>query len=126
MEYTWSFDREIWGNDKYDTIAECIKAARESVRIDKYKYDTVYIGEAVLYEPKIDADVVLEGLENDAYIQCDEVAECWELFGKDKDGELGNALTKVLLEWLKKHNLMPDFGIVKNIQEYNLITGEEC
>lgn len=118
MEYTWSFDREIWENDKYDTIAECIETARECMRNDKY--DTVYIGEAVLYQPEIEADDVLKILKNNAYIKCSKVAECWKPLGKDKDGELGNALTKVLLEWLKKHNLMPDFGIVKNIQEYSL------
>lgn len=131
MKYTWGFDEdaEWWDNGEYDTIAQCIEAAREEMIVGKD--DVVYIGEVVPYEPEIDADDVLERLKDNAYNQCGEVADTWLTYGKDEDygdeeeTELSNALTQVLRDWLKKHNLEPNFYEIHHIREYSLITGME-
>lgn len=125
MKYTWNFDRnaEYWNNDEYDTVEECIKDARNNMISDE-DY-VVYIAEVVPFEPKIDADDILCRLEEDAYEECGEFAEDWNVYEANKDDELSNALTQVLIDWLKKHHLMPNFYTVENIREYSLITGRQ-
>ena len=131
MKYTWNFDEdtEWWNNNEYDTIEECINAAREEIINDEN--DIIYIGEIVPYEPEINADDVLEQLKDDAYNRCGETADTWLNYGEDEDyaddeeEELSCALTQTLKDWLKKHNLEPDFCEIKNVREYSLITGME-
>ena len=111
-KYTWETraDKEIWGNDRFDTVEECVKDALES-GIEPGTMIAVGICEDFI--PKLDADSALDKVSDDAYEECGEVAEGWPCFESRKGyyrvDELQEALDRVFLEWLEKTNQTPGF-----------------
>lgn len=122
-KYYWSFDKhaEVWHRHG-DTIKDCINQARE--------YDSdeavVYIGEAGKYIPHVDADHILDNAYEQAWDEVGESADTW-LHKLDRDivDDLSNRLSDVFHEWLKQHDLMPKFGTLTNVRDFDLLTGKE-
>ena len=115
MRYTWTNnpDDEIWGNDCFDTIEECIK---DAVSSGYKKGDTIAIGEVVEFIPRVSGYSVLDGLETDAYEECGEVSEGWIDYSKEEVEKLSDKLTSVIQEWLKETNQEPTFYSIQNIK----------
>lgn len=125
-KYSWNFNEsaEVWYNDAYETVDECILAARNTAfeEGDEF-YETVYIGENELFCPCVNADFVLEQIIEDAYEFCGEASEAWDAYDYKKHDELeelSNALTMVVDDWLKKYKREPYFWRVKNVKAYPL------
>lgn len=125
-KYIWNFngDAETWNNDTYETIEECIADAQATAKENGEDYhDVVYIGECNPFVPCVDAEMVLDNLEERAYEFAGEVGLDWEAFNcnkRDEIDELSNALSAIVIEWLKKHGYYPEFYAVENIKPYPL------
>lgn len=108
-KYTWSSNEsdELWQHDCFDTVDECIKDAKEN-----YGYaigETIAIGETASFVVNIDAERVLENLEEDAYEECGEAAERWIDYKKGSLNKLSEKLTQCVNEWLKETEQEPSF-----------------
>ena len=122
-KYYWSLNQyaETWHHHGA-TIEDCIEQAR--------KYDSdktvVYIGEAGKYIPYVDADHILDNAYEQAWDEVGEGADTW-LHKLDRDivDELSDKLSCTFHEWLEQHDLIPRFGILTNVRDFDLLTGEE-
>ena len=132
-KYSWDFDEdaEIWHNEPYDKIDDCIVVAKEAVIDGDYQTDepptVVYIGENIPFIPTVDVERMLENVEEQA---CDYVAigGDWQAYNykqKEELQELENSMNNVLHAWLKKYGYYPNFYSIEKIKEYSLKEGEE-
>ena len=120
MKYTWEYndDTELWYNDLFDTVEDCIADARDNYMVEIG--ETIAVGEVVPYEPYIMADNILDELEEDAYEEFGEVAEDWVSYSwkddKESLDELSNKLTEIVRQWLKDNGTYPYFYKIKNVK----------
>lgn len=124
MGYTWSFDRdaEIWDNDEYDTVKECVDAAKAEMDLEEGQ-SYVYVGECVPYSPEADCTDILDRMQEQAAEMCGEVGDNWEPYDwrkKDELEELNDILTVAICAWLKKYGYYPGCYRIQNIREYLL------
>ena len=124
-EYIWDFDdgAEYWYNDTYETIEECIEDALLTSKEEDEEYDTVYIGEVNKFIPTIDAERILDMLQEDAYEEVGEIGGDWNAYDYKKRNEideLSEALTEVVHSWLKKCGYYPSFCTIENVKKYPL------
>lgn len=128
-KYSWDFNEEAenWGNDPYDTVEECLAAARQAVAERDYQTDTppevVYIGENAPFVPRVDPDTVLEDIEEQAADFAGDLGGDWNASDykkRDELTELADSLSRVVNEWLKKYGYEPNFYAVQNIKAYQL------
>lgn len=123
IKYSWNeTDEDFWCHGEFDTVEDCIKDA-------KYNYyitDTIFVGEVEPYEIYVDADTILECIEEEAYNDCGEAAENWTP-SRDVDQEeinkLSMALTTIVKTWLKDHRVMPNFYSINNIRGIDVNSG---
>lgn len=120
-QYTWVTEEycEYWKNDTFDTVDECIEDFKEQVasgEIDTQEH--IFIGECVPFTINVNSRLVIEKLEEDVCDNVGDIEEDWisEKTLKDWD-ELDEQLTKVVCNWLKKHNEMHSFYSVENIRK---------
>lgn len=117
--YTWSESTTdvIWQHDLFETEEECIKDAKESYY--KRAGEEIAVGTAVPYEVSADVDCVLERLEEDAYDECGEAADDWNIStrkGREKEfDELQEKVTELVNEYLEKIGEKPDFYKIDDI-----------
>lgn len=130
-KYTWEFSEnaEYWGNGTFETIQECIDAAKMIMNAGYHdKQNVIYVGETNVFVPTVDAEDVMERIEDRAADEYGEAAEGWEpwLTLRERDGdenariawsELETMLTQVVNSWLAKHNMTPQFYMIGNIRE---------
>lgn len=150
-KWTFSFYEETWwDNDEFDTPDEALEAAREAA--PEYAEDegmeadekaaflangNVFIGQRYDFEPTVDADFVIERIQEEAYDECDEYAGDYLESPPMRDTEarqtwnaqvadLEKRLTAAFREWAKETNNEPNFylifdvrteGIAKEVQE---------
>lgn len=128
-KYSWDFNGEAehWGNDPYDTVEECIAAARQAVAVGDYRTDTppevVYIGENIPFAPRADPDIVLEDIQQQAADFAGDLGADWDVFDpkkQDELNELADSLSLVVNEWLKKYGHEPSFYAVQSVKPYQL------
>jgi len=115
---TWNYRKtdELWGHDEYETEEECISDAKENYGMEVG--DTIAIGTVYPYVVCIDAETVLDALEENAYEECGEVVEDWKTYSKDNKEELDN-LTNELTECVNRYLLsvkeVPSFYKIDDI-----------
>lgn len=121
MKYTWeTSEADIWRHDVFDTVDDCIADAKENYCIETGT--EIVVGEVVHWEPYVDANSVLERLEEDAYEECGEVAEDWYAYDyKSEEGrksldKLSDRLTEIVGQWLKGNGTYPTFYMIKNVE----------
>lgn len=121
MKYIWEYDEtDIWKHDLFDTVEDCILDAKENYLIESGT--EIVVGEAVLWEPYVSAELILEQLQEDAYEECGEVAGDWYAYDhKSKEGrksldELSEKLTEIVKQWLKDNGTYPGFYMIKNVR----------
>lgn len=115
-EYAYSIDK----NDNYErgfnSIAEAINAAKK----DDPDAEYVWVGEVEPYVPAIDADDIIERLQENA-MEENEYADDYldDVLGAEVE-ELNKSLNEVLAAWLKKHGHEPTFFGIVNEHKYYL------
>lgn len=127
MKYTWERyrDANIWMNDKFDSVEECIDDARNKYEIDD---GTIYIGECEPVEiTGIDFDSVLDSVEMSVYDEVGEVSENWNIGYLRGDEQRKVVIEKydkklldLVMEYLKEINEVPNFYKVRNVKEYKV------
>lgn len=121
-KWTVSTNEEHWGcADEFDTEEEAILAAPECLAIPPGV--TFYVGQKRPPDiPEIDADTVIDNIlcYDDFSL---EVAEDAFYCSKEVRSELTSELTRVFLNWVKKHGLEPEFFLVDCVSEH-VVPGE--
>lgn len=139
-KWTFSFNEETgWDNDEFNSPDEALEAAREAA--PEYADDegmeagekanflvngNVYIGQRYDFEPIIDADFVIEKIQEEAYDEGGEYVEDYLDPPPMKDDEarkkwnaqvddLTSRLTAVFNEWAKETNNEPRFYLIYDI-----------
>nr|DAQ51945.1 MAG TPA: hypothetical protein [Caudoviricetes sp.] len=121
-KYAWSFDEADPFVGEFVSAEEALKYAHEY----DPDYKDVYVGEVVPYTPHICGGWVIEGLQEDAVNECDEVADEWMTHvTQDEEKDLSDMLTAAFMAWAKKYKYMPDFDKIFNVQHYLMPTDEE-
>lgn len=120
-KYTWSNkpNDEIWYNDRFDSIEECIKDAVENY--ERKPGEQIAIGICEDYMPQIDVETMLERAAEDAYEEVGEVAEGW-LESEQRKGYVGEEklqerIDKVFKEWLEETKQVPNFYKIHPLSE---------
>ena len=119
MKYIWEYDEtDIWKHDLFDTVEDCILDAKENYLIESGT--EIVVGEAVLWEPYVSTELILEQLQEDAYEECGEVAGDWYAYNyrkhESKLDELSDRLTDIVKQWLKDNGTYPDFYKIENVR----------
>lgn len=118
-KYSWSFNKndELWNQDTFDTVEECIENAKKN---EVYSGETIAVGECIPYVPYIDADDIIERIEEQAYEHAGEASEGWLSYSNDEKDRLTEQLTEVLEKWIKDTNNEPSFYHIEDIREITL------
>lgn len=122
-KYTWNFDEdaELWQNDDFSTVEECIEDANYYADEENLENGNVYVGEVIPFKLSVDAKSVLDKLQEDVFEFAGEASESWELYDYKKKNELeelSRALTDTVNAWLKKYKREPVFYSIQNIEAY--------
>lgn len=119
--YGWSFDTDL----PYSAAEDSIEAALAEARLtdegsDEPQHSSVYICEAVDYKPSIDAEYIIEQLEEHAFETVGEVMTGW-MTGASVEQKA--ELEKLITAWSIKHFPI-HFYLGVNPKEYDLATGQ--
>lgn len=118
--YTWSENAndELWRNDIFETVEECVKNAKSDWN-GKKPGDEIAIGTVVPYVVSADVGFMLEQLEQDAYEECGDVTDDWDVSsrkGHEKEfDELQEKVTALVNEYLVKIGEKPSFYKIEDI-----------
>jgi len=117
MKYTWtkSENDELWQNGTFETVEDCIADAKEN-----YEYsagEDIAVGVVNNFVAKVDAESVLEAIEEQAYEECGEACEGWIDYKNEAVDKLQDTLTNCLNEWLKETKQEPEFYGITNIKK---------
>lgn len=141
-EWTFSFSDDIgWDEyDKYSTPSEALEEARkvaadyadeqgmdEDEKAFFLKEGNVFIGQICSFAPEVDADFVIEHIQNEAYEEGGEYVQDYLDPPTWKDAEarkkwneqiedLTSRLTSVFHEWAKETNNEPRFYLINDIR----------
>ena len=114
-EFSWSVDEE-----RFQGQHATREAALAEARAEHPNARTVWVGENFPWSPTVDGERVAEWDANHAYDECSEVADDYRPDGASAGAldELGEALTAVYREWLRKHALWPAFWMVGKVEKH--------
>lgn len=120
--YAYSFNEEEFNSEECTTAKEALQLAKEEA-IDQGEQlpCRVWVGEIGTFNPMVDADDVLERLQEKA---CEECGECSDGYlddasEKERD-ELSKMLTATFHKWEKKYHFEPRFHPIENVQEFEI------
>lgn len=125
--YIWNENEhdEIWYLDIFETEEECVEDAIKNYNM--MPGETIFIGKIYEYVPYPDVDIMLERMENDAYEECGDVTDWWEIsnrkYNPEAFDELCEKVNTAVDEYLKKIGMMPNFYKIKDV--HKVIIGEE-
>lgn len=124
-KYSWDFneDAEIWRNDTFDTVEECLNDARRQDELYGDSHIYIYIGENVAFAPCVDVETVLDICEENAADFCGQVGRDWDAYDHKRENELDElreAMDRVLHDWMKKHGYYPEIYSVEGMKRYDL------
>lgn len=112
MENKWCFGEDSENfTGEYDTKEEAIKAGKQEIE------ELLTVG--VMYKPipGISADYVIDQIQDS---MCDKYGECAEQYlddvTKEQINRLDLELNKVIIAWIEKYNLQPNFYGVTDIE----------
>ena len=128
FKYSYSLDNEYFSCD-YDSVHEAladakVEAAQEYPAGD---IDKVYIGDVCEFKPTVNAEAVIEAIQNDADDEADEASlDYLEDVGIADLNKLEVMLTETFNKWAAETGNEPNFFTVENIKEYSLEEGKQC
>ena len=119
--YSWSpfEDAETWDYGIFTSIEECIKDAKDCDDLLNY----IFVAEIYPYEIYVDADSVLEDLEQLASDECGDAADSWcpsHDIDQSEINHLSCKLTNIVRSWLKQQGCLPNFYNIGEIWRVDL------
>lgn len=119
--YGWSFDQDEPYSAAEDSIEDALAEARLTDEgSGELAHSTVFICEVKDYKPRVDADHIIEHLEEDAFETVGEVMTGW-IAGASVEQKA--ELEKLITDWAVKHFPI-SFYLGVNPKEYDLATGQ--
>lgn len=117
-KFVWSENEEEFNNEnEFDTIEDALENAASEVE----KGETVYVGKIKKVDLYIDVTKALENLQEIVYNQVGDVSSDYlNNVKSEQEIELQEALNEVLIKFLEKNNLMPDFYSIVDVKEYTI------
>lgn len=140
-KWTFSFDEETgWDNDEFDTPGEALEEAREAAteyadeegmeadeKADFLANGNVFIGQRYDFEPTVDADFVIERIQEEAYEEGGDYVGDYLDTPPMKDVEarkkwnaqvadLEKRLTAVFHEWARETKNEPRFYMIFDVR----------
>jgi hypothetical protein len=128
-KYTWTEnqDDEIWYNDRFDSIEECIK---DAIGQGKKPGDKIAVGICEDYVPHVDVDTLLDRANEEAYEECGDVVGDWPEFialkGYAYADKLQEKMDKAFNEWLEETHQVPHFYHIYPLSDMVEIRGGEA
>jgi len=106
----------------YSSIEEALAKGPKELGFDGTEKG-IWVAEAHLFSPHIDADQVLEQLICDCHDQCGEASDLWEpqLTPKTAREELEAQLNAAFQAWMEKHSEKPTCFSVNNPVWHELV-----
>ena len=119
--FVWNWGAcETWDNHgEYGTREEAIQAARAETDLSKpFHFQTAKKQAVDVVAAMPDATDFIEHMQEQMYEQAGEACEDWISTTAAKEKELTDDVQKIILAWLKKHDQMPDFWTMTEIQDH--------
>jgi hypothetical protein len=128
-QFAYSFDRHSY-TGPYNSRQEAIAAGvARSRALDGAGIDCVYVGMIVPPNPQASghAEEVIKNMVRRARAAAGESYEGYlTRVTEQQEAELDAAIERVVMEWLKKHDLMPQFSKVRGVSEHPIPGGERA
>ena len=123
-KWVYSMDEEVFSNsDYFDTKEEAIEAGEEYAK--DCGYSQYYVGQCKEFIPRVDAEDLIERMQEQAYEEVGEVTEDWlEDATSEAINELAEELHMLFQKWMKKYSLEPSFYRVEAIDSYSVRESE--
>lgn len=126
MAYAYSFDGEDFSNCGYGSIEEALKDAKKDATFRDDKPTHCFIGEQVEFQPKIDADMIIDQLKDSADDFAYEYADDYLVgISEETKKQLEESMQKVFEEWAEKTANKPEFFQIEDSKKYSLESGRE-
>lgn len=123
IKYCWSTDEECYFG-QLDSPEAAVDDAIDNGHCDLEEASTVYVGECVPYDPRLNTTRSLDLIENAQDAAYDEAGECageWLCrLPSEVSSELSDRIEAVFRAWLREHDLWPKFYTVKNVKEHKV------
>ena len=123
MKFAYSFDKESYGCT-YDSVEGALKDAIAEIEdIREYNAsdipEKIFVGECQFYDPTLSAYDAIEAVQKDASDVGGEWADDYlDDVTQEQVEELKKGLEDVFQNWIKKHNLYPNFYTVSAVSVY--------
>ncbi len=122
-QFAFSFDRHSY-TGPFDSRQKAIAAGvARSREIGAAGIDCVYVGMIVLPEPQASghAEEVIKNMVRRARGAAGESYEGYlTRVSEQQEAELDDAIERSVMDWLKKHELMPQFTKVRGVSEHSI------
>lgn len=119
-KFAYSFDNEVYSCE-YDSFEEALADAKQEVQSGQEDAEVVYIGRVYEFEPKVDVDIVIERIQDDAEYEAGECADDYLEGVKIADRQkLQEMLTETFNQWAAETFNEHRFFVVKGITKYSL------
>ena len=127
FKYSYSLDNEHFSCE-YDSVEQALADAKVEAAQEypSGEIETVYIGHVCRFKPVVNAESVIEEIQNDADNEADEAS-----YGYLEDvsivdlNKLQAMLTETFNKWAAETGNEPNFFIVEDVNEYSLEDGNE-
>ena len=119
-QFAYSFDRHSY-NGPFNSRADAVAAGVARSRELGAGIDCVFVGMIVQPDPQASghAEEVVKNMVRRARAAAGESYEGYlTRVTEQQEAELDEALERVVMEWLKKHELMPHFTKVRGVSEH--------
>lgn len=131
MKYAYSFDEGGAYDCGYASVWAAIEAAREEAEIDEADglkaQNIVYVGKVITCEPVLDADSIIEMMQDDMDERTAGISEdegYLNHVSSTQLDKLDRILQDAVRRWSEEANISVKVDIVTEIKKYNLQTGK--
>lgn len=121
-KYSYSLnDDEYFNGEVCESREAAIKGAIEAAKYMHVTQGTAYIGVAVEFKARIDAEQIIDIVVDQASQEVPDIGDYLEEIMDDDMAELEDALQAAWDKWEKKHiEYRPRFYIIRDVEEFDI------
>lgn len=118
-KWAYSLDNEYYNSPFYDSYQEALKDGIDDANTNEC--DKVYVGKVMKFVPTVDADIIIEYLQEKAYEEAGDVSlDYLENIPLKDRLKLEEMLTETFNQWAKETNNEPNFYTVEETSVYEV------
>lgn len=120
--WLYSWDDERFSSDEYESKEDAIEAAKEEFRkLGEFKRWVCVGKKEEAYIPCLDAENILDYVQDRIDDEFGEFGESWSSYIKDEDEKiLDDRLNEVFENWINEFGYKPDWCMVVDVEEIEL------